>query len=185
MGKERRIHKFIDGGAQVRIATEIVLYAVAYVALLSVILFVPPFVNMFSNYTAEDHQAIAKELFDLNASKWPLFLLLALFIGVTSTLFSHRIVGPGYALSKGFHELLDRNLDVKIKLRQFDFLTELQDDFNKTTAQWREDLSALSKENQRALSLAHELASGKSEKAKELEKHLQSMETLLKSYRGV
>src|SRR5262245_6523955 len=126
MLKNRRSHKFIDRWAQIRIAGEVVLYAVTYLALVSMILFVPPFVTMFSSYSSDDHQAIAKELFYLNYTKWPLFLGLALFVGLASILFSHRIVGPGQQLQKGLHELTEGNFSFRLKLRKWDFLKELQ-----------------------------------------------------------
>ena len=81
MSSERRTRKFINSWAQLSIAMEVVLHAILLVALIALILFAPPFVEMFSEYSAADHQAIAKELLHLNAGKWPLFLFLAVFIG--------------------------------------------------------------------------------------------------------
>jgi hypothetical protein len=89
MAHDKRTKKFIDRWTQILIGGQIVLHAVLLVGLLGLFLFADPFVTMFSRYTAEDHMAIAKELIALNLSKWPLFILLALFTGAVSVIFSH------------------------------------------------------------------------------------------------
>jgi hypothetical protein len=185
MTKERRTQKFINRSQQIRIAAEIVLHSILFLALVCLILFAPPFVRMFSDYSLDDHQAVAKELFILNATKWPLFLGLALFIGVVSILFSHHIAGPTYHVHRVISELKDRNLAVRVRFRKWDYLSELEAGFNQAIVLWQEDIQALSNAT---AGLSRIIRDAKAqlppEKAKELEKQLTEMETLLKAYRG-
>ncbi|MFH1018066.1 MAG: hypothetical protein V1798_07785 [Pseudomonadota bacterium] len=172
MAKERRTHKFINRNLQIRIAGEIILHSILFLALVCLLLFAPPFVTWFSNYSIDDHQAIAKELFILNASKWPLFLLLAIFLGIVSVLFSHHIAGPMYHVSRVIGELKARNLAARVRFRKWDYLSDLEAGFNESIAVWQEDV--------RLFSNCFKEMRGQMppEKAKELE-------TILKEYRGI
>jgi hypothetical protein len=188
MTKERRTQKFINRSQQIRIAAEIVLHSLLFLALVCLILFAPPFATMFSNhslYSLEDHQGIAKDLFILNATKWPLFIGLALFIGVVSILFSHHIAGPTYHVHRVISELKDRNLAVRVRFRKWDYLSELEAGFNQAIVLWQEDIQALSNATAGLSGIIRDTkAQLPPEKAKELEKQLAEMETLLKAYRG-
>ena len=168
-------------------AMEIVLHALLLVALISLILFAWPFANMLSPYSLEDHQAIAKELFLLNYSKWPLFLALAFFVGLVSILFSHHIAGPSYKFERALGELNERNLSVKITLRKWDYLKEIQNGLNSFITRYRDDLGKIHQENQRTLAMVRE-SRGKTltaEKADELENALLSANKILEGYKGL
>ncbi len=172
MTKERRTHKFINQRMQIRIAGEVILHAVLLVALICLLLFAPPFVTMFSNYSIDDHQAIAKELFILNASKWPLFACLAIFLGFISILFSHHIAGPIYHVGRVTQELRARNLAARVRFRKWDYLSDLEIGFNGAIERWQEDMRFV-------VSCLKEVKGQlPPEKAKELE-------ALLKEYRGL
>ncbi|HLG18925.1 MAG TPA: hypothetical protein VI895_03795 [Bdellovibrionota bacterium] len=186
MSNERRSRKFINSWAQVSMAAEIVLHALLLVALIALILFAWPFAGMLSPYSLEDHQAIAKELFLLNYSKWPLFVALAVFVGFVSILFTHHIVGPGYKFERALGELMERNLDVSITLRKWDYFREIQDGLNRVVTRWREDLGKVSRDQKKALSLIRDLR-GKTltaEKGEEIEQLLLSIGVITDSYKG-
>lgn len=183
MANERRKRKFINNWAQMSIAAETVVHALLFTGMIAVILFSPPFVTMFSDYSAEDHQAIARELFLLNYSKWPLFLGLAVFIGFTSVLFSHHISGAAYHLQRVLHQMNDRNLEVKVRLRRWDYLQELQEEINHLLSRLKTDLGSIQQENQKAIELCQNLKDRDS--AEVLKKHLAAMDEVLRSYNGV
>lgn len=184
---ERRSHKLINRWAQLRIAAEVVLHAVLLVALIALLLFSPPFVTMFSDYSAEDHVAVARELVLLNASKWPLFVGLALFVGLVSVIFSHHIVGPAYQILRASSTLGERDLSVKVEFRKWDYLNELEDVFNQMTGRFRSDLSSIKQRQNEALKICRGLRSqsGSSEELAKLEQSLAAMGETLGSYTGL
>jgi hypothetical protein len=185
MASNRRTHKFINSWAQLSIALEVILHAVLLVALIGLILFAPPFVEMFSQYSAEDHQAIARELVHLNAGKWPLFAFLAFFIGIVSILFSHHIVGPAYQLGRVLDRLKERDLDVAVKFRKWDYLSEVQDGFNQAVTCWREDIAAVGRQQREALSICREMKSGSASPRQldEMETRLVEIEKVVQTYK--
>ncbi len=187
MSSERRTHKFINSWAQISIALEVVLHAILLVALIALILFAPPFVEMFSQYSAADHQAIAKELVQLNAGKWPLFVFLAIFIGVVSILFSHHIVGPAHQLNRVIGYLRDRKLDARLRFRKWDYLIDVQDGMNEVISAWSSDIQSIQESQKEALNLAKEIKGGSAGdgKAEQLEKKLQDIQKVLDSYKGL
>ncbi len=186
MANERRKRKFINSWAQLSIAAEVVLHALLLLALISLLLFAPPFVTMLSDYSVEDHQAIAKDLFYLNASKWPLFVCLAIFIGFISVLFSHHLVGPAYKFQRALGELNERNLDLFVKLRKWDYFGEVENELNRHVVRLKDDMALILQHQQKAIELCRELKSRASpEKASQLEQELAAIAQVVQSYRGL
>jgi methyl-accepting chemotaxis protein len=72
-----------------------------------------------------------------------LLLLLCVF-------FSHRIAGPARKLAQGLDQLADRNLCLKIRLRDTDLLVELADAFNAATRDLRTAMNEVASEVRRA-----------------------------------
>lgn len=181
---ERRKRKLISNWAQLLIAVEVVLHALLLVALISLFLFAEPFMTMFSDYSADDHTAIAKELFHLNASKWPLFILLAIFTGFVSVLFSHHIVGPIQQLTHVLKDLGDRKLSAKVKFRKSDYLMEIETQLNTAISRWKEDITLLKTQiNRLKESLDRFRFSPKQkEKAEEIQETIASMNQVLRMY---
>ncbi len=183
---ERRKRKWISSWPQFVIALEVILHALISCGLICVFLFVDPFITMFSEYSAQDHIAIAKELFYLNAGKWPLFLGLLVFVGAISVIFSHQIVGPIYKLRHVLFDLAKGKLDLNIRFRKWDFLSELETPLNQVITQWKSDLSSIRQHEEQALELLHQMARGtpSKEQLKELENSLIEIQTTLSRYKG-
>lgn len=138
----RRKKKFIDSKAQLLIAFEIILHSLLFLVLLSFVLFVPPFASWFSNQSISEHQAIAYSLWQMNFSKWPLFIGLAMFVGLISILFSHHlVVGPSYRIRTVIGSLIERDLTKLLKLRRNDYLKEIEQPFNEMVHRLRTDIS--------------------------------------------
>ncbi|MDO8602976.1 MAG: hypothetical protein Q7O04_03910 [Candidatus Omnitrophota bacterium] len=60
-------------------------------------------------------------------------LLISPLIFILGLLFSHRIAGPVYRISKTLEEIIKGNLGLKIKLREGDELVDLADMINRLT----------------------------------------------------
>ncbi len=186
MSNERRRKKFINSWAQLSIAVEVVLHSLLLLSLISLLLFAPPFVTMMSHYSVADHQAVARDLWEMNISKWPLFLVLAVFVGFISVLFSHHIVGPGYKFEHILHELNERNLAQTVILRKWDYLVEVQGELNRHILQLREDLGKIRECSGNSLEVLADLRPKVStEAAQQLEKQLSEISHILKAYRGI
>ena len=95
MLKDQRKRKFVDLKTQALIALEVMLHALILPILIIIFLSIDPFSTMFSSHTAEEHFIAAKDLLTMNLGKWPLLILLILFVGFLSVVFSHHIAGPG------------------------------------------------------------------------------------------
>jgi methyl-accepting chemotaxis protein len=136
----RRRRVFIDSRAQLMIAFEVVLHSLLLPVMISFILFVPPFAGWFSRNTVEEHQGIAYLLWEMNLEKWPLFLGLAVFIGMVSILFSHHLVGPAYRFRVTLQSLTNRDLTAQVRLRKHDYLKEMEAPFNQLIGTMRADI---------------------------------------------
>lgn len=141
MAHHKRTRKFIDRTTQMLIGGQVVLHSLLLVGLLALFLFAEPFVTMFSNYSSEDHMAIAKELILLNSAKWPLFLLLLLFTGTASIIFSHQIVGPIYKVNQTLTKLSQRQLNLNVKFRKTDYFKPLEAQLNHVLERWKGDIT--------------------------------------------
>lgn len=149
----RRRRVFIDSRVQLMIAFEVVLHSLLLPVMISFILFVPPFAGWFSKSTVEEHQGIAYLLWEMNAQKWPLFIALALFVGLVSVLFSHHLVGPAYRFRMTLQSLIDRDLTAVVRLRRHDYLCEMEAPFNELIAALRSDIG-LTMDKMRAIEQA-------------------------------
>lgn len=125
----------------------------------------------------EDHLAIAKDLFYLNIKKWPLFIGLAIFIGVVSILFSHHIVGPAYRFRKTLENLNERNLSSGIHFRKWDYFHDIQTELNRHIRCLREDVQNISEHHKKAMFLC-----GK-QNTSEIEQELAAIGQILKGYK--
>ncbi|MFH1262258.1 MAG: hypothetical protein V1495_02270 [Pseudomonadota bacterium] len=187
MPHDKRTRKFIDRWTQALIGGQIVLHGLLLVGLLALFLFADPFVTMFSRYSAEDHVAVAKELIALNASKWPLILLLLFFTGAVSVIFSHQIVGPIVKANSVLARLAGRQLGIRVQFRKTDYFKNLEEHLNLAIDRWRGDLSALAEGQRKTQTLIDELRAhpNSPEKFKELERAVASMAETLRSYEGL
>jgi len=85
---------------------------------------------------------------ELTGAEWRivsalLFMAFALgYVGVMSLKLSHRVAGAAYRLSQTLTSFREGDRDVRAKLRQDDFLTELQDDLNSFLDWTRSELEA-------------------------------------------
>jgi len=185
MTTERRRKKFINSWAQLSIAAEVVLHSLLLLTLVALILFAPPFVTMFSDFSLEDHQAIAKELFFLNSAKWPLFAALALFVGLISILFSHHLVGPAFKFRRALGELSERNLVAIVKLRKWDYFQEVEEELNKHVARLKDDLEAIRSHQERASQTLRDAKGQLGSKAGEIENELEAIRQVVRNYVGL
>lgn len=153
--KDQRRKKVVDSRLQLLIAVEIILHSLLLPILLAIVLFVPPFVQLLSNapgHSTEEkiiyHQQILKTLFLFNYTKWPMAIVILIFIGLVSIIFSHHIVGPLTKLRSHLKQILARDLTPKLHFREgdIDILQDVQTQFNQVIEDFSGTLASLRKE---------------------------------------
>lgn len=174
--RNRRKKKIIDFNTQLLIAFEMVFHVFAFCALIGIILYVEPLATLFSSYSANTHQNIVMELFEINIGKWPLFVGALVILSVLSVLFSHRICGPAFKIEKMLNAYGDRDLRHSTFLRHHDYLTSLVPPANKVRDTMTHDVAELKK-----LALELEELSQKVESEEEQQK----MKTSLEQFRSI
>lgn len=168
---DKRKKKIINWKVQSLIALEMMGHALIFPLLFLIFLTVDPFSTMGSSQTAEFHFRATKDFFILNANKWPFFVIIILFIGVTSIIFSHHIAGPSFRFLKTFKSLRSKDLTQRIKLRKWDYLQDLSMEFNSVL----ENLNNELKEIKACGESIAETAKGMQGLKPELEKPLRSI----------
>ncbi len=118
---DKRKRKVIDVPMQAQLAMEMLLHVFVFLALLILILYAEPFVAWFSPYPASTHQNTVESLMILNYPKWPLFVGIALIVGLVSVSFSHRIAGPFYKVNRMMEKYASRDLSEAMYLRKHDY----------------------------------------------------------------
>lgn len=182
----KRKKKLIDFKTQSIIALEIMLHALILPIFIIVFLVVDPFSTLFSNRGAETHLRVAIELLKINAPKWPLLLLALLFIGVLSVIFSHHIAGPAFRFCKTFRAILEKDLTQRIKLRKWDYMKDVSQDFNMTLDNLNEELKTINVSVQGISKLAESAIKSKPDAKKDFDQiltHSRKIEEIVTRYK--
>ncbi|MCB0327665.1 MAG: hypothetical protein KDD52_08620 [Bdellovibrionales bacterium] len=169
----KRRKKVIDVATQSKIATETFVQILLFLALVAFIIYIQPFVTIFSKFAAVHHQQLVEELLSINLSKWPLFLLIFVFMAVLNVLYSHKIVGPIYKLGMVIKSYTGRDLRQRMTLRKNDYFKEIIPLVNGLRDVWIEDLSALAKDVQEMKA---------QNPSQELSQKLDHMEAIIQQY---
>ena len=103
-----------------------------------------------------------------------------MIIGIVSILFSHHIVGPTYRLRRVLTHLKNRDLNLRVKFRKWDYFSDLEEEMNHVISAWKEDMTTVAKEQKEALSVCHNAKGSPS--IEEIEERLKSIEKVVQSY---
>lgn len=153
--KDQRKKGLVDLWLQLQIAAEAILLSLLLPISIGVIVYVPPFVEWLSNAPGQTpdekilyHQEVVSNLVLFNWTKWPMFLLALVFIGILSMIFSHHVIGPLVKLRSHLKQLLSKDLSRELRFRKgdIDILMEIQNQFNQLTGDFRSSLEAIREE---------------------------------------
>jgi len=156
MKDNRRRKKIIDIRTQTLIAVEIMLHALLLPVLIIILVALDPFSTLFSDLSAQTHFVTAMDLLEINSGKWPLLILLLIFIGFMSVIFSHHIAGPSLKFKKVFSEISKKDFSQKVVLRKFDYLKEMGEEFNTMMDILKKDMISIKESNDEISKMAEE-----------------------------
>jgi len=138
----RRKKKFINAKSQISFAFWLTLYQFAFFALILMVMFLPPLSNILKpEFT--DPAFIGKGFLDILLAKWPFVILILVVMIFFANLFSHRVVGPAYRFKEILKSLLEKNLDIRFKLRKWDYHKELEPLFKGYINDLKEDVESV------------------------------------------
>ncbi len=184
--KNRRKRKITDMKTQTFIALEIMLHALLLPILLVIFIAIPPFSTLFSELSSDTHYLEAMKIMEINAGKWPIVILILLFIGFLSIIFSHHIAGPSLRFKKTFAAMLGKDFTQKIVLRRFDYLKEMCRDFNKTVETLSSELKSIKSANDEISTLiddAIKSSSADKQKLEEIQSKTKQISDIVDSYK--
>ena len=181
MLKDKRRKKIVDLKTQSLVAIEVMLHALIAPLLLIIFLSIAPFSTFLSKYTAEQHFNSMTDLFNMNASKWPLLVLILLFIGFLSIIFSHHIAGPSLRFRKEFKRIAKKDLTGKVTLRKFDYLKDLSQDYNSMLSSLSSELKTIQGEAEAIIKTAE--ASAEASNLDKIKENSLKIKSITESYK--
>lgn len=132
MGINKRSFKnfIIDKNFQTKYLLLTILLLITYTFIFIIILFLPSILILLSNYPLEEKTEAARTFLILHGTVWPSTGVVILIFGILSIFLTHKIAGPAYRLKHALTELIDGNLDARLKLRKWDDFQELATQVN-------------------------------------------------------
>lgn len=137
----RRKKKFIDPKTQLSFAGWLTIYAITFFLLVLFVMFIPPLANWFN--PGIDYRSVMTDFFTLLKGKWPLLLLIVAITVIGGNFFSHRLVGPEFRFKQVLRSLKNRELDVFLRLRKWDYLKGLEVEFKEFIRFLKSDVTTL------------------------------------------
>lgn len=141
--KRRFRNYFIDTRFQTKYLLVTILLLLAYTFIFTFILFSPSILTLYFDYPLAEKTEAARTLLVLNSTVWPMIGAAILILGTFSIFLTHKIAGPIYRLKQALTELIDGNLDERIRLRKWDDLQELEEQVNHLSDELRSYVSTL------------------------------------------
>lgn len=186
--RRRRRTRIVNKSLQYRLLATILLYGFITVAFVPVYLFVPDFVKLHDeSLSLEARAAVADNILTFHSRIWPGAIALICFLGLHSTLFFHRLVGPLYRFRWAFQKVQEGDLSFRVKIRRKDFLHQEEDVLNEMIEMLAGKVGGIQRAGLDALQSLGELdqkASGWIDTDKEaLRLHRQHLDTLMDTAR--
>jgi methyl-accepting chemotaxis protein len=100
------------------------LYYCAIVAVVAVVLFLPPMLQLRSATSFEENAQVAVAFLFLHSRVWPALLLVLGLLAFHSVVVSHRIAGPLYRFQRVWTAMAEGDLSIRAKLRTNDYLKQ-------------------------------------------------------------
>ena len=168
MKPNKRKKKFIDFKTQSLIALEVMLHSLILPLLIYIFLAVDPFSTIFSSNSAETHYDAVRDLVNMNIAKVPIFVIILLFIGFLSIIFSHHIAGPAFRFVKALRAILEKDLTHTIVLRKWDYLQNVGTEFNIAISNLSSDLRTIQESSKKISDLTEDLNKSRGDLKKEI-----------------
>jgi len=122
LSKRRRSY-IVNKSLQYRFLATILIYGFIAVVFLSIYLFVPEIMKLQDqSLSFEVRAAAADKIISFHTRIWPVVIALICFLGLHSTIFFHRVVGPLYRFRWAFEQVRDGDLSLRVKIRRKDYL---------------------------------------------------------------
>jgi methyl-accepting chemotaxis protein len=131
MNIQKRRTYYIEKKFQTKYILLTIFLLLAYTFAFIIIIFSPYILTLyFDFYSLSEKADAARTLLILHAKVWPGIAGIILLFGALSIFITHKIAGPLYRLKKTISEIINGNLDVKVKLRKNDDLKDLAEHVN-------------------------------------------------------
>jgi methyl-accepting chemotaxis protein len=119
----RRRNFLVDKNLQFRIIAASLGYVAFYIVMLSVVTFVPIFMEMRSAYPGSYRAyLLANSFLYLHRHMWPAVLFIMIAVCIHALFFSHRMAGPMYRFRQIFKALTAGKVPGQQRLRKGDYL---------------------------------------------------------------
>jgi methyl-accepting chemotaxis protein len=143
MNFTKRRNYYIDKKFQTKYILLTILLLLTYTFIFVIIIFAPYILTLYFDYPLAEKTEAARLLLLLHGTIWPWIGGVILFFGAVSIFISHQIAGPLYRLKKSLVQIVEGNLDIKIKLRKWDDLKDLAEHINDLAAELQTFVTAL------------------------------------------
>lgn len=128
--QKRRIY-YIEKKFQTKYILLTIFLLLTYTFAFIFIIFSPYILTLyFDFYSLSEKAEAARTLLLLHSTVWPGIAGIILLFGALSIFTTHKIAGPLYRLKKTIGEIINGNLDVRVKLRKGDDLKDLAEHVN-------------------------------------------------------
>ncbi|PKN12211.1 MAG: hypothetical protein CVU69_08440 [Deltaproteobacteria bacterium HGW-Deltaproteobacteria-4] len=148
---------FIDKRFQFKYVLLTILLLGTYTFILTIILFLPSIITLLFDYSLAEKAEAARTFLVLHGTVWPTTGAAILVFSILSIFLTHKIAGPVYRLKHALTELINGNLDIRIRLRKWDDLQELAEQFNFFSDDLRSYVISLKKDHERLSSYVDQL----------------------------
>jgi methyl-accepting chemotaxis protein len=131
MNIQKRRTYYIEKKFQTKYILLTIFLLLTYTLAFIIIIFSPYILTLyFDFYSLSEKAEAARTLLILHGRVWPGIAGIILLFGALSIFITHKIAGPLYRLKKNISEIINGNLDVKVKLRKNDDLKDLAEHVN-------------------------------------------------------
>jgi methyl-accepting chemotaxis protein len=146
-GTNRRKKYIINKKIQIKYAVLSIAMLLVYTLLFLIALFGPPiYLFTSSDVPSAVRVEAANSVLLINSYLWPGIGVIILLFGSLSIFFTHRIVGPIYAVEKVIGRITDGDLSARVRLRKNDDLKEFGQAMNRMLDKQEMTLSVLNEQ---------------------------------------
>jgi methyl-accepting chemotaxis protein len=143
-GANRRKKYIINKKIQIKYAVLSIAMLIVYTLLFLTALFVPPiYLFTSSDVPLAVRAEAANSVLLINSYLWPGIGAIIVLFGALSVFFTHRMVGPIYAIEKVIGRIMDGDLTARVRLRKNDDLKEFGQAMNHMLEKQETTLSVL------------------------------------------
>lgn len=129
---KRRLFPIVDREKQYTFLAIVIIYIMIIVGALAISLFLPDVIQLADeSLTPELRGAAAEKMLILHSRVWPGIFAIIVIIGIHWFHVFHRIVGPLYRFKQAFEQIGNGDLNLKIQLRERDYLHQEKDELNR------------------------------------------------------